>query len=289
MGEIRNTKLIKLNDGVEIPVIGFGTFLIPENGETYNAVKKALSVGIRHIDTAAAYFNEVEVGEAIKHSIIPREEIFVTSKLWIQDFGYNNAKKAIDTSLKKLGVDYIDLYLIHHPYGDVLGAWKAMEEAKKEGKIRSIGVSNMTPKLWKKYIPLFSTLPSVNQVEYNPYFQQKELRKLLEKDGVHLESWGPLGSGNKDLLMDPLINKLAKKYKKNSGQIILKFEIQDGVIVFPKSTHPERIKSNMDIFDFELTENEMKLMRTLDKGEGSHDPDAEGVEEMLLSAIDIYG
>lgn len=288
MREIRETKVIKLNDGVEIPVVGFGTFLIPENGHTYNAVKKALSLGIRHIDTAAAYFNEAEVGEAIKHSNIPREEIFVTSKLWIQDFGYNNAKRAIDTSLKKLGVDYIDLYLIHHPYGDVLGAWEAMEEAKKEGKIRSIGVSNMTPKLWKKYIPLFSTLPSVNQVEYNPYFQQKELRKLLKKDGVHLESWGPLGSGNKELLTDPLINNLAKKYKKNSGQIILKFEIQDGVIVFPKSTHPERIKSNMDIFDFELTENEMKLMRALDKGEGSHDPDAEGVEEMLLSAIDIY-
>lgn len=279
---------IKLNDGVEIPVLGFGTFLIPADGSTYNAVKEALASGIRHIDTAAAYFNEREVGKAIRDSGITRKEIFVTSKLWIQDFGYERAKKAIDTSLEKLGLDYMDLYLIHHPYGDVVGAWKAMEEAKNEGKIRSIGVSNMTPKIWKNFVPQFESLPSVNQVEYNPYCQQRELRQLMNEAGVHIQSWGPLGSGNKELLSDSVITKIAHKYNKNSGQIILRFEIQDEIIVFPKSTNPERIKSNMDIFDFELTESEMMLMRGLDKGEGFHDPDAAGVEEMLLSAIDVH-
>lgn len=288
MKEIENKKVVKLNDGVEIPVLGFGTFLIPDDGSTYSAVKTALAAGIRHIDTAAAYFNETEVGEAIMQSGIPRKEIFLTSKLWIQDFGYEKAKEAINTSIKKLGIDYIDLYLIHHPYGDVVGAWKAMEEAKEQGKIRSIGVSNMTPKIWNTYIPQFNTLPSVNQVEFNPYCQQKELRKLMKEAGVHVESWGPLGSGNQNLLKEPLINKIAQKYNKNSGQIILRFEIQDGVIVFPKSSNLDRIKSNMEIFDFELTENEMNLMRGLDKGRGSHDPDAEGIEEMLLSALDVH-
>lgn len=281
-------KKVKLNDGVEIPVYGFGTFQIPADGSTYKAVREALDLGIRHIDTAAAYFNEEEVGKAIRESGIPREEIFLTSKLWLQDYGYELAKKGIETSLRKLGLDYIDLYLIHQPYGDVVGAWKAMEEAKKAGKIRSIGVSNMTPKIWNNFVPQFDTVPSVNQVEFNPYYQQKEIRKIMEKAGVYLEAWGPLGRGNKEMFDDPIIKKIAEAHGKDVGQVILRFEIQEGAIIFPKSVKPERIKSNMEIFDFQLSEEEMAQMRLLDRGKGAHDPDAPGVAEFLIGAFDIH-
>lgn len=283
-----NINKIKLNDGNEIPAIGFGTFQIPNDGTTYQAVTKALAAGYRHVDTAVAYFNEQEVGRAIKDSGIPREQIWVTSKLWLQDYGYESAKKAIDLSLQKLGLDYIDLYLIHQPYGDVPGAWRAMEAAKKAGKIRSIGVSNMTPKIWQHFVPQFETMPAINQVEFNPYFQQKELRKILEANNVKLEAWAPLGQGNAKLLNEQVIVKLAEKYQKNAGQIILRFENQEGIIVFPKSVHDERIKSNLDIFDFTLTEEEMTAIRALDTKKGMHDPDAPGVKEMLLSAFDVH-
>ena len=281
-------EFVTLNGGVKIPVFGFGTFQIPADGSTKKAVAEALALGIRHIDTAAAYFNESEVGAAIRESGIPRDEIFVTSKLWLQDYGYEPAQKGIETSLQKLGLDYIDLYLIHQPYGDVVGAWRAMEEAKAAGKIRSIGVSNMTPKIWNNFVPQFKTMPSVNQVEYNPFFQQKELRKITDAAGVVLESWGPLGQGNKDLLENPVITKIAESHGKNNGQIILRFEIQEGVIVFPKTTKPARMKSNMDIFDFELTEDEMNQIRALDKGVGRHNPDAPGVGEWLLKNYKVH-
>ncbi|WP_370796562.1 aldo/keto reductase [Dialister hominis] len=277
-----------LNDGVVIPSVGFGVFMIPVGDETYNAVGTALSLGYRHIDTAAAYFNEADVGRAIRDSGIPREEIFVTSKLWLQDYGYEPAKKGIETSLKNLGLGYIDLYLIHQPYGDVPGAWKAMEEAKKEGKIRSIGVSNMTLKIWNSFVPQFDTMPSVNQVECNPLYQQKEIRKLMAEHDVRLEAWYPLGHGDKPLLESPVITALAEKYRKNPGQIILRFENQEGFIVLPKSTHEKRIKGNIDIFDFKLTDEEMKSMEALDTGKGHHDPDAPGVAEMLLANFKVH-
>ena len=279
---------ILLNDGNSIPAVGFGVFLIPNDGSTYKAVSSALSLGYRHIDTAAAYFNEEEVGKAVRDSGIPREEIFVTSKLWLQDYGYEPAKAGIETSLRKLGLDYMDLYLLHQPYGDVAGAWKALEEAKKEGKIRSIGVSNMTPNLWKKIVPQFDTIPAVNQVEYNPTFQQRELRKLLAKDRVVLEAWFPLGHGNKGLLENPLVTSLAAKYGKNAGQIILRFEVQDGLVVLPKSTNPVRIAGNIEIFDFSLTEEEMQELRELDTGRGTHDPEAPGLGDMLLKKYSIH-
>lgn len=277
-----------LNDGVVIPSVGFGVFMIPVGDETYNAVGTALSLGYRHIDTAAAYFNEADVGRAIRDSGIPREEIFVTSKLWLQDYGYEPAKKGIETSLKNLGLGYIDLYLIHQPYGDVPGAWKAMEEAKKEGKIRSIGVSNMTLKILNSFVRQFDTMPSVNQVECNPLYQQKEIRKLMAEHDVRLEAWYPLGHGDKALLENPVITALAEKYGKNPGQIILRFENQEGFIVLPKSTHEKRIKGNIDIFDFKLTDEEMKSMEALDTGKGHHDPDAPGVAEMLLANFKVH-
>ena len=232
--------------------------------------------------------NESDVGKAVRDSGIKRDEVFITSKLWLQDYGYDAAKKGVDTSLKNLGMDYMDLYLLHQPYGDVEGAWKALEDAKKAGKIRSIGVSNMTPKIWNSFVPRFSTIPSVNQVECNPYFQQKELRKILDPQGVRLEAWYPLGHGDKELLANETVVALAKKYGKNAGQVILRFEIQSGIIVLPKSTNPERIKGNLDIFDFELSENEMEQIRALDKGKGTHDPEAPGVGEMLLNNYKIH-
>lgn len=278
----------KLNDGNFIPAVGFGVFLIPNDGSTYTAVSEALKAGYRHIDTAAAYFNEEEVGRAVKDSGIPRGEIFITSKLWLQDYGYDAAKKGLETSLKKLGSEYIDLYLLHQPYGDVAGAWKALEDAKKEGKLRSIGVSNMSPKIWNKWVPQFDTMPAVNQVECNPYFQQKELRKLTEAANVRIEAWGPLGQGSSKLLNDPVIVKLAEKYGKDAGQIILRFEVQEGIIVLPKSTKPARIASNLDIFGFSLTDAEMNEVRALDTGKGHHDPDAPGIGEMLLKNYKVH-
>lgn len=259
-------EMVTLNDGNKIPAVGFGVFLIPNDGATYEAVTQALKAGYRHIDTAAAYFNEAEVGKAVKDSGIPREEIFITSKLWLQDYGYEAAKKGLETSLEKLGLDYVDLYLLHQPYGDVAGAWKALEEAKAEGKIRTIGVSNMTPKIWKEFVPQFATMPAVNQVECNPFFQQKELRALLAENDVKIEAYQPLGHGDETLLSHPDIVKLADKYGKNPGQIILRFEVQDGLIVLPKSTNPKRIAGNIDIFDFELSDGEMDSLRTLDTG-----------------------
>ena len=281
-------EMVTLNDGNKIPAVGFGVFLIPNDGATYEAVTQALKAGYRHIDTAAAYFNEAEVGKAVKDSGIPREEIFITSKLWLQDYGYEAAKKGLETSLEKLGLDYVDLYLLHQPYGDVAGAWKALEEAKAEGKIRSIGVSNMTPKIWKEFVPQFATMPAVNQVECNPFFQQKELRALLAENDVKIEAYQPLGHGDETLLSYPDIVELADKYGKNPGQIILRFEVQDGLIVLPKSTNPKRIAGNIDIFDFERSDGEMDSLWTLDTGKGHHDPEAPGVAEMLLNNYKIH-
>ena len=282
---MKNT--ITLNDGVQIPAVGFGTFLIPADGSTYKAVRAALDVGYRHIDTATAYYNEEEVGQAVRDSGIPREEVFITSKLWVSHFGYERGKLGVERSLKKLGMDYIDLYLLHQPYGDVAGAWKALEEAKAEGKIRSIGVSNMTPKIWNTCVPQFATMPSVNQIECNPFSQQKAIRAIMAEHDVRVECWGPLGQGNNDLLGSETLKVIGEKYGKNVGQVILRFEVQEGMIVLPKSVNPVRIKTNQEIFDFELTEEEMDIIRALDTGKTRHDPDAPGVGEFLISNYPI--
>ena len=275
-------KSFELNNKQLIPAVGFGTFLIPNNGPTYDAVLAALKAGYRHIDTAAGYMNESDVGKAIKDSGIDRSEIYITSKLWLQDYGYENAKKGIETSLRLLDVDYIDLYLLHQPYGDYLGAWKALEEAVQEGKIRSIGISNVTVNLWNKFKDGMTIMPAVNQVEFNPFTQQKELRKVMDEHQIRLEAWYPLGHGNKDLLENEIISQLAQKYHKNAGQIILRWIYQEGVISLPKSTNPKRMKGNIDIFDFELTEDEMKEIQSLDTGKGTHNPDDLSNETRLM-------
>ncbi len=281
-------KMVKLNDGNSIPAVGFGVFLIPNDGSTYKAVSEALKAGYRHIDTAAAYFNEAEVGKAVRESGIPREEIFITSKLWIQDYGYEAAKKGIERSLANLDCGWIDLYLLHQPYFDVAGAWKALEEAKKSGNLKSIGVSNMTAHLWEKYVSQFDIVPAINQVECNPLCQQKKLREKLACQDVKIEAYFPLGHGDKKLLEEPLIDSLAKKYGKNYGQIILRFEVQDGLIVLPKSTNPQRIAGNIDIFDFELTLEEMDKIRALDTGHATYNPETPGMGEILLQKFKVH-
>ena len=273
---------IQLNDGNKIPAIGFGVFMIPNDGPTYEAVLAALKAGYRHIDTAAAYLNEGDVGRAVRDSGIPRDQIWVTTKLWPQDYAAADAPAGIELSLKNLGLDYIDLMLLHQPYGPVDEAWAALEDAKAAGKIRSIGVSNMNVNIWNRWVPGFKTLPAVNQVECNPLFQQRELREVLDPLGVVLECWYPLGHGNAELLNNPTIVALAAKYGKNAGQIILRFETQDGLVTLPKSTNPGRIASNLDVFDFRLTDEEMDAMRALDTGKGTHDPEDPTNEERLL-------
>ena len=226
--------------------------------------------------------NESDVGKAIKDSGIDRSEIFITSKLWLQDYGYENAKKGIETSLRLLGVDYIDLYLLHQPYGDYLGAWSALEEAVKEGKIKSIGISNITVNLWNKFKDGMNIMPVVNQVEFNPFTQQKELRKVMDENHIRLEAWYPLGHGNKALLENETIVALANKYSKNAGQVILRWIYQEGVISLPKSTNPERMRGNIDIFDFELTDKEMESIQALDTGKPTHNPEDSANETRLM-------
>lgn len=275
-------KTFNLNNNENIPVIGFGVFMIPNNGPTYEATLAALKAGYRHIDTAAGYMNESDVGKAIKDSGVPREEIFITSKLWLQDYGYENAKKGIDNSLKALDTDYIDLYLLHQPYGNYLGSWRALEEAVEEGRIKSIGISNVTINLWNKFKDGMHMMPVVNQVEFNPFTQQKKLKEEMSKYNIRLEAWYPLGHGNKDLLENETIVSLANKYNKNAGQIILRWIYQEGVISLPKSTSIERMEGNIDIFDFELNNQEMQSIRDLDTGKPTHNPEDSANETRLM-------
>ena len=258
---------ITLNDGVQIPLVGFGTFHIPADGSTYQAVREALKLGYRHIDTAACYFNEEEVGRAIRESGIPRSQIFLTSKLWISDFGFDGAKRGIERSLRKLGT-YVDLYLLHHPYGDLLGAWTRMEEYQQRGDLRSIGVSNMTPTLWERWIPQFDKLPSVNQIKLHPLYQQRDMRQIQDQTGVRLEAWGPLGQGDRSVIANPVIAKIGRTHGTDVGQVIVRWGIQQGIVMLPRSTKPAHIASNLDVWDFELTDEEMARIDALDEGVG---------------------
>ena len=279
---------ITLNDGNRIPALGFGVFRVDCGRPSFDSTLKALELGYRHIDTATAYYNEADIGAAVRASGLPRDEVWVTSKLWIQDYGYEQAKWGIDRSLAKLGIDYIDLYLLHQPYGDVVGAWKALEEAKEAGKARSIGVSNMNVNLWHRYVDQFDTLPAINQIQVHPYFQQKDVRALMDELGVATEAYQPLGSGNPEMLADPTIVGIAEKYGKNAGQVCLRFLLQEGIVVLTKSVTPARIAGNLDVFDFELTAEEMDAMRALDKVTGGHDPEAPGLGEMLLKNYPVH-
>ena len=259
-------KTVRLNNEVEMPMLGFGVYQIPDAVECEKVVREALDVGYRLIDTAAAYMNEEAVGNAIMKSGIPREELFVTTKLWIQDAGYENAKKAFHTSLNKLRLDYIDLYLIHQPFNDYYGSWRAMEELYRAGEVKAIGVCNFGEDRLVDLILNNEIVPAVNQVETNPFFQQVKAKKVMEEHGVQIESWGPFAEGNNDIFHNSLLKSIADKYDKTVAQVILRWHIQRGVVAIPKSVHTERIAENFDIWDFNLSQYDMDTIATLDVG-----------------------
>jgi 2,5-diketo-D-gluconate reductase A len=256
---------ITLTNGIEMPILGYGVYLIPPV-ETEKAVSDALEAGYRSLDTAAAYQNEEAVGRAIAASGIPRSELFITTKLWIQDAGEKNTALAYERSLRKLGLDYVDLYLIHQPFGDYYGAWRAMEDIYRNGRARAIGVSNFYPDRLIDLIDHNDIVPAVNQIETHPYFQRGVDQQVMTDRGVQLESWGPLGQGQHNLFDDPTLTAIATAYDKTVPQVILHWLIQRGIIVIPKSLKPERMRQNIDVFDFTLTEDEMARIATLDTG-----------------------
>lgn len=258
---------VKLNNGIEMPQLGYGVFQIPDANEAEKAVKNALDVGYRLIDTATAYQNETAVGKAIKESGINREDIFVTSKLWVSDFTYERAKKAIDASLQRLGTDYLDLYLLHQPYGDVMGAWRAMQEAYRAGKIRAIGVSNFYGDQLKNLELTMEVKPAVNQIEVNPWYQQVKEVAVNQREDVRVEAWAPFAEGKHDIFKNELIQQIAEKHHKTVGQIILRWLLQRNITVIPKSVHRVRMEENIAVFDFELDDADMNLMSTLNRHE----------------------
>lgn len=257
---------VVLNNGVVMPLEGFGVFQIPDPAECEKVTWEALKAGYRLLDTAAAYGNEEAVGRAIRKSGIPREEIFVTSKLWVQDYGYEKGKAGLEQSLKKLGLDYLDLYLIHQPVGDVLGSWKALEEAYQDGKIRAIGVANFYPAPLADFCETVEILPAVDQVELHPFFAQPKALENMKAYGVQPQAWGPLAEGKHNIFTHPVLTAIGQKYGKTAAQVALRWNIQRGVSIIPKSVHCDRIKQNLDIWDFQLTEEDMAQIGTLDLG-----------------------
>ena len=260
---------VTLNNGVPMPLLGFGVFQIADLAECERAVTDALSVGYRLLDTAASYGNEEAVGNAIKRSGVPREEIFVTTKLWIQDAGYDKARRAFDRSMQRLQLDTLDLFLIHQPVGDVYGAWRAMEELYREGRIRAIGVSNFHPDRVMDFLMHHEVKPAVNQIETHPFHQQVEAQKFLQENGIQIESWGPFAEGRNDIFHNALLQSIAGAHGKSIAQVIIRWLTQRGVVAIPKSVRRERMAENLDVFDFELPADEMRSIATLDTGTSS--------------------
>jgi 2,5-diketo-D-gluconate reductase A len=255
---------VRLNNGVEMPILGFGVFQIPDLEECERSVYEALQKGYRLIDTASAYLNEEAVGKAIKRSGVPRDDLFVTTKLWVQDAGYEPAKKAFEKSLARLGLDYLDLYLIHQPFGDVYGAWRAMEELYRGGRVRAIGVSNFHPDRVMDLIVHNEVVPVVNQIEVHPFYQQIETQIFLRENKVQIESWGPFAEGRNRIFENEILLSIAGHHHKTVAQIVLRWLIQRNVVVIPKSVHANRIAENFSVFDFELSGDEMDRISTLD-------------------------
>lgn len=276
-----------LNNGVEMPILGFGVFKVPDAAQCEEAVTNALEAGYRLIDTAAIYKNEEAVGAAIKKSGIPREELFITTKLWIQDAGYDNAKKAFDVSMKKLGLDYLDLYLIHQPFNDYYGSWRAMEELYKEGRIRAIGVSNFYPGRLVDLILNNEIVPAVNQVETHPFFQQKAAKKVMDEYGVQIEAWGPFAEGQNNIFQNEVLASIGAKYGKTVAQVILRWHIQRGVVAIPKSVHKERIIENFNIWDFSLSDEDMAAIGSLDSEKGQLVDHTTAAEAKRLNSLKV--
>lgn len=259
---------VTLSNGVKMPQLGYGVYQVSKD-ECERCVLDALKVGYRHIDTAQSYFNEEEVGNAIVKSGIPREEIFLTSKVWIEHYGYEETKASVLESLRKLKTNYIDLMLLHQPFADVYGAWRALEDLYAQGVIRAIGISNFYPDRVVDICSFVRIKPMVNQVETHPHNQQIEAQKRMEKYGVQIEAWAPFGEGRNGLFTDEKIAAIGKKYGKTVAQVILRWELQRGIVVIPKSVHVERMQENFNVFDFELSVDDMTVMASLDKKQSS--------------------
>lgn len=259
-------EFVTLSNGIKMPLEGFGVFQVPDAAQCEQAVLDAIASGYRLIDTAAAYMNEEAVGSAIKKCGVPRAELFITTKLWVQDASYEGAKQAMNTSLEKLGLDYIDLYLIHQPMGDYTGAYRAMEEAYKIGGLKAIGVCNFYPERLADFCETVEITPMVNQVELHPFFQQQQALALMKEYGVVPEAWGPFAEGKHGIFTHPVLSGIGKKYGKSAAQFALRWNVQRGVVVIPKSVHKDRMEQNMDIWDFELSAGDMAEIAKLDIG-----------------------
>lgn len=259
---------VTLNNGVKMPQLGYGVYQVSKE-ECERCVLDALKVGYRHIDTAQSYFNEEEVGNAIEKSGVPRNEIFLTTKVWIEHYGYEQTKASVYESMQKLKVNYIDLVLLHQPFADYYGAWRALEDMYADGKIRAIGISNFYPDRMVDLASFSRIKPMVNQVETHPFNQQIEAQEWMKKYGVQIEAWAPFGEGRGGLFTNETIAKIAAKYNKTVAQVILRWELQRGIVVIPKSVHIERMEQNLDVFDFELSDEDMQVMAGLDKKQSS--------------------
>lgn len=257
---------VTLNNGIKMPMEGFGVFQVPDPSQCEQAVIDAIECGYRLIDTAAAYMNEEAVGAAIAKSGVPREELFITTKLWVQDASYEGAKQAVKASLKKLGTDYIDLYLIHQPLGDYVGAYRAMEEMYKEGTLKAIGVCNFYPHRLLDLCETVDVIPAVNQIELHPFFAQENAIELMKQYGITPEAWGPFAEGNHGIFTHPVLTEIGNKYGKTAAQVALRWNIQRGVVVIPKSVHKERMEQNFDVWDFTLNDSDMEKIAALDLG-----------------------
>jgi 2,5-diketo-D-gluconate reductase A len=256
---------VTLDNGVQMPILGFGVYQIPAE-QTEQAVTDALAAGYRSIDTAAAYVNEEAVGRAIKNSGIPRDELFVTTKLWVSDTGEDNTKRAFEKSLQRLGLDHLDLYLIHQPFGDYYGSWRAMQQLHSEGVVKAIGVSNFYPDRLVDLIDHNEVTPAVNQIETHPFFQRTADQELMHERGVQIESWGPFAEGRNNLFSDPALSEIGAAHGKSVAQVVLRWLIQREVVVIPKSVRADRIAENIDVFDFDLTDDEMTRIAAMDTG-----------------------
>ncbi|MDN5372451.1 MAG: 2,5-diketo-D-gluconate reductase [Carnobacterium sp.] len=260
-------KTVKLNNGVEVPILGFGTFQITDPEEAEKAVKDAIEAGYRHIDTAQSYMNEESVGRGIANSGVPREDLFLTTKVWVENVSYNGVIASVERSLNRLRLEYIDMLLIHQPYNDVYGAWRAMEELQKQGKVRSIGVSNFGVDRAVDLAEFNEVVPQVNQIEINPFQQQTKNIEALKEEGIIPEAWAPFAEGKNDIFTNPILEKIGNKYGKSVAQVIIRWLVEQDIIVLAKSVKPERMAQNLNVFDFELTKDDKAQIATLNKGE----------------------